>query len=157
MAINVTQTHAKHLMERLEGMKAKVANMREKAEETTKKVVRTAEVGGAAFGMGLVQGRTGGVEVFGVPMELGLGLGLNIFALLGGAGEYSEHLNNVGDGCLAAYATTLGRGVGTTMRNKALGGAVAAPAANLPSGQAKTSGVRLSPEEVAELSGIPAR
>jgi hypothetical protein len=148
MAMNISQSHAKQAMERYDSLKRRIAGMRDNAEKTTKTVIRTAEVGGAAFGIGLIQGRTGGVEVFGVPLELGLGIGLNIFGLFGGAGAYSDHLHNVGDGCIAAYATTLGRGVGTTMRSKSLGGGAAKPLA-------ASKGERLTVEEVAEMAGIP--
>lgn len=149
MAMHITQQHAKHAMERYESLKRRIAGMRDDAERTTKTVIRTAEVGGAAFGIGLIQGRTGGIEVFGVPLELGLGAGLGLFGLFGGAGSYSEHLTNLGDGCIAAYATTLGRGVGTTMRSKSLG---AGTTGTLPA--AKTSGERLTPQEVAEMAGL---
>lgn len=115
---NITKQDAKAAVQRLESIKRRIANIREQAEQTTERLVQTAEVSGAAFAMGVLQGKTGGVSVFGVPLELGLGLGLNAFALLGGAGKHSNHLNNVANGCLAAYAATLGRGVGATWKDK---------------------------------------
>ena len=147
MSMHITQQHAKQALTRFDALKKRIEGMKEKAEHTTQKVVRTVEVGGAAFGMGLLQGYTGGVEVFGVPLELGLGIGLNVFGLLGGAGAYSDHLHNVADGCLASYATTLGRGVGTTMLQKS------EKPKELP---AAVKGTRLTQEEVAEMAGIPA-
>jgi hypothetical protein len=114
MAISITKKDAAQAMNRLEGIKRRIAGIREKAQETTERLVGTAETAGAAFAAGVIQGKTGGVELFGVPLELGLGLGLNAFAFLGGAGRASEHLHNVGNGFLAAYATTMGRGVGAT-------------------------------------------
>jgi hypothetical protein len=152
MAMHITQNHAKQALTKYEALKKRIAGLKEKSEHTVQQVVRTAEVGGAAFAMGLVQGRTGGVEIFGVPLELGLGLGLNVFGLLGGAGEHSDHLLNVGNGCLASYATTLGRGIGTTMAAKAGG----TPAAQVTDGgAAKTSGTRLTDREIAEMAGLP--
>lgn len=118
MALHITKQDAKHAVARLDSIKKRIANIREQAQETTERVVATVETAGAAFAMGVLQGKTGGVHLFGVPVELGLGLGLNAFALLGGAGKASSHLNHVGNGCLAAYATTLGRGVGVTWANK---------------------------------------
>lgn len=161
--LSITKAHAKEAINRYESLKRRVAGMREDATRVTKHVVRTAEVGGTAFAIGLVQGRTDGVEVFGMPLELLLGGGFTMFSLLGGAGEYSDHLAAVGDGAIAAYATTLGRGVGVTMRQKALApqadqksvpaqgnqGAMGAGAAGVA-----TKGVSLTPEEVAELAGI---
>jgi len=148
MAMTITKKDAQHAVARLETIKKRIANIREQAEQTTERLITTAEVGGAAFAMGVIQGKTGGVEVFGVPLELGLGLGLNAFALLGGAGKHSAHLNNVGNGCLAAYATTLGRGVGATWKGKALGAGTAT--SGLGSGRHG-----LTPMEAMAAAGIP--
>lgn len=147
MALSITKKDAQHAVARLETIKKRIANIRERAEETTERIVTTAEVGGAAFAMGVIQGKTGGVEIFGVPLELGLGLGLNAFALLGGAGKASSHLNSVGNGCLAAYATTLGRGVGATWKGKSLGAGAAVSGLG--------AGGNLSPMEVMAAAGIP--
>lgn len=160
--LSVTKAHAKEAINRYESLKRRVAGMREEATKVTKHVVRTAEVGGTAFAIGLVQGRTDGVEVFGLPLELLVGGGFTVFSLLGGAGEYSDHLAAVGDGAIAAYATTLGRGVGVTMRQKALaGGGNQSPPPLAAGGSAgavgagvTTKGVTLTPEEVAELAGV---
>lgn len=155
MAMTITKKDAQQAVARLESFKKRIANIRERAEETTERLVATAETAGAAFGMGVLQGKTGGVEVFGVPVELGLGLGLNAFALLGGAGKSASHLHNVGNGCLAAYATTLGRGVGATWKDKDKSAALGAgSSASLPSG-VKASG--LNPMEAMAAAGIPVR
>lgn len=109
--------------DRLQALRKRVAGIREKAEEATEKVVATAEVGAAAFTMGVINGKTGGVEIVGVPLELGAGLGLVGLGLLGVAGKASDHLHNLGTGCLASYLTTVGRGVGLSMgTGKALPG-----------------------------------
>lgn len=147
MALTVTKAHAKQAIERYDSLKRRIAGMRENAEKTTKTVVRTAEVGGAAFGMSFVQTRfidASGQppQVFGVPLDLGIGIALGGFGLLGGAGAYSEHLTNVSDGCIAAYASAMGRGLGATTRGKALGSG------------AKVKGVRLTSEEVADMAGL---
>jgi len=150
MAVHITKRDAHHAVQRLQSIQRRIASIKERAEETTERIVTTAETAGAAFAMGVVQGRTGGVELFGVPLELGLGIGLNAFALLGGAGKHSGHLAAVGTGCLAAYATTLGRGVGATWRDKERGLSGAA-AKGLG---ARVAGVGLSPAEMA-MAGVP--
>lgn len=122
MPVAITKRDAQQAMHRLETIKRRIANIRERAQETTERLVGTAETAGAAFAAGVIQGKTGGVELFGVPLELGLGLGLNAFAFLGGAGQASNHLHHVGNGFLAAYACTMGRGVGATWGQKALAG-----------------------------------
>lgn len=116
--LSFTKQDGKEAISKLASLRKRVASIREQSEQTIERIVTTAEVGGAAFAMGVLQGKTGGVEVFGVPLELGVGLGLNAFALLGGAGKAASHLHNVGNGCLAAYAATLGRGVGTSWASK---------------------------------------
>lgn len=160
MALSITKAHAQQAMHKYEALKNRLTSVKKKAEETTQRVVRSTTIGASAFAMGLVQGRTGGIEVVGVPLELGLGVGLNILSIMGGAGQYSEHLGNAGDGCLAAYATTLGRGVGTTMREKAQkGDAPATQSALSGSGSQGTIAARgshLTPEEIAEMVSIPA-
>jgi hypothetical protein len=159
LSFNPTKADAKKAITNYQALKNRVAGMREDARKVTKHLVRTAEVGGTAFAIGLVQGRTDGVEVLGVPVELLVGGGFTLFSLFNGAGEYSDHLAAVGDGALAAYATTLGRGVGVTMRQKALG--AGGGTQSLPAGSAgavgagvTTKGVTLTPEEVAELAGV---
>lgn len=159
MAMQITKANAREALNKLETLKKRLHGLQAKAEETTRKVVRTTEVGGAAFAMGLIQGRTGGVEFLGVPLELGAGVGLNIFGMMGIAGEYSEHVQNLGDGCIAAYACTLGKGVGVTMREKALAaskegsgsGSGSLPNQGSPASIA-AKGDHLTPEEIAALA-----
>jgi len=150
MALHITKRDAHHAVQRLQSIQRRIASIKERAEETTARLVCTAEVGGAAFAMGVLQGRTGGVEVFGVPVELGLGLGLNAFALLGGAGKHSEHLSNVGNGCLAAYAATLGRGVGASWKDRERG---LSPGASGQIPATRASGLGMTPAEMA-MAGI---
>jgi hypothetical protein len=122
--------------ERLQSLQNRIAKFKDHAAKTTEKVVRTVEVGVAALGVGVLQGRSGSIEIMGVPAELGLGLGLNLLGYFGAAGKHSDHLNNFGDGALAAYLVTVGKGVGTAMKAK--------------SGQAAvTKGAHLTPAEIA--------
>ena len=136
MPVAITKKDAQQAMHRLESIKRRIAGIRERAQETTEKLIGTAETAGAAFAAGVIQGKTGGVELFGVPLELGLGLGLNAFAFLGGAGRASDHLHNVGNGFLAAYATTMGRGVGATW-GKGKGALGAGASSSLPAASAQ--------------------
>lgn len=101
--------------EALARMQARVKSVQTKAEEMTGHVVQSAEVSGAAFALGLIGGKYGTVEVLGVPLELAVGVGLNLAAHAKVAGNSSEHLHNFGDGALAVYFATLGRGVGRQM------------------------------------------
>ena len=151
MTMSITKAHAKTAINKYEGLKRRIAGMREDARKTTKHLVRTAEIGGTAFLVGLTQGRTDGIEVLGAPVELVAGGALTLIALVESGEDYASHLGAVGDGAIAAYLTTLGRGVGVTMRQKAL--AAGAAAGSLPAGNAAatTKGVRLTADEVENL------
>lgn len=102
---------------------AQVSSFRAKhkgsAEKLTGQAIRAAEVGGAAFGVGLLNGRFGAVDIMGIPLDLAAGVALHGAAALGLAGKYDEHIENVGNGVLAAYATKLGAGMGAQMRTSA--------------------------------------
>lgn len=86
--------------------------VKEQAEKSVAAVVSTAEIATAAFTMGLLDGRYGGVEVLGVPLSLGAAGASHLAGFLGLA---SEHMHSFGNGFLASYLTTLGNGVGAKM------------------------------------------
>lgn len=104
-------------------LESRLARMRAAGEEMSGHLLQTAEVAGAAFVAGFASGRWGGAEVLGMPVELVAGIGLNVAGHAKVAGASSQHLHNLGDGALAAYFVTLGRGVGR---------AVTAPVATPP-------------------------
>ena len=113
-ALTVSRAQLDKAHEKVTALQSRVRNIRNQAEQTTMRVVRSIEVTGAAFGAGVLQG-TGGIEVMGVPLELLGGGLLNLGGYLGVAGNASEHLVNVGDGLLAGYASAVGRGVGAEL------------------------------------------
>lgn len=115
---SITKKQLSQAHDRLQGMRNRIARVKAEAEATTEKVIRTAEVGGTAFAFGVLQGRTRGVEIMGVPVELIAGIGLNLGGYFGVAGKMSDHLNNVGDGALAAYLVLMGQGVGAEWHEK---------------------------------------
>lgn len=105
-------TSIKKAQQQIQSLRMGTRRARQKAGEVTEKLVRTAEIGGTSFGFGFLNGRQGGVELFGVPIELAVGIGANLFAMMGVGRGMETHLASVGDGALAAYFHTLGRGVG---------------------------------------------
>lgn len=157
MAANISRAQLEKLRNRYQSMQARVKNLREKANETVGQLIQTTEVSVAAFGLGLINGRfvdkeTGepGVEILGVPLDLGAAVVLHGIAFVGG-GKYSEHMHNLGDGALAAYLTTMGVGVGTRMRQKNEGALMPGGGGGaLPTGGA--SGTSLSNSELAALA-----
>lgn len=106
---------------RAEAMRARMTNLRKKAEKVTERAVHTVEVGAGAFAFGVLQGRSQdpeGVRLFGVPIDLLSGITLHAAGFLGLGGKMSSHLHGFGDGALASYLTTMGRGVGRTWAAK---------------------------------------
>lgn len=134
----LSHKHVKDLEQRAHALKKKVDKIKGHAEEITEKFVRTMEVGVAAFGSGVLQGR-GGLTVMGVPADLGAAFGLNLLGYLGAAGKHSHHLNNLGDGFMAGFLVQKGQKVGLDWKNHG----------KLPG--TTTSGNRLSSDEIAEI------
>lgn len=153
--MKITKADASRAMDRLASVKNRIAKVQREAEERVEQVVRTFEVAGTAFGIGVMQGRTGGIEVVGIPLELGGGLLLEVLGHLDFAGKMSGHLINVGDGALAAYATTLGRGVGQEWSDKAAHHGGSKQVKTGSSGTLPSGG--LSPEEIAMAAAAGAR
>lgn len=137
-SFSISKQQAADWKGRAERMIARAKTITEKSEETVGQVIRTMEIGGAAFGAGLLKGRYGTVEVAGVPADLGAAAALHGLGFLGG-GRYKEHLHAFGDGVLASYLTTVGAGIGDRMARES---AAATPA--LPTPPAAAAGHELA-------------
>jgi hypothetical protein len=114
MAFQMTLGEAKEALTRAKNAMGRV---REKAEEAIGSGIEVAEVGGTAFGFGYANGRWGGdggeVKMFGVPVDLGVGIALTGVSMFGGFGKYGEHGINVGAGAIASYAYRAGHQLGS--------------------------------------------
>jgi hypothetical protein len=80
--------------------------------------VQSACVAGSAFGFGALAGYFGSVDVYGIPVDAGAGILLNLAGYAGLGGPYSKLMHDVGDGALAAYTAKLGAHVGDGQRRK---------------------------------------
>lgn len=118
---NITRSHLGKWQKRAAALQTRAKRVVEKSREVVHEVVRTTESGSAAFLFGMAQGRYGGMEVMGVPMELAAGVGLKGIAFFTG-GDLAPHLHAFGQGALDAYLTTVGRGVGDAWKQKSLTG-----------------------------------
>ena len=89
--------------------------------EITGRLIRTAEVGAGAAGVGLLAGRLGTSQIgnTGVPLGLALGALGHTLAFFGLAGRFENHVYNVSDGAIAGWATMWGAGQGRLMRERA--------------------------------------
>lgn len=142
MAIVVSKAKLEKAESRASRALSALKTVRKEGEHVVEKVLRTAETSGMAFGLGMINGYHGPITVAKMPLELLLAGGLELAGYFGLAGKHSDHLNNLGDGALAAFAVVKGVQVGAELKAKHTGA--------LPAGGAATTtkGVSLSPEEI---------
>src|SRR5574341_967436 len=124
MPIQITRSQLANLSRRAGTMTKRAGRLKDKTEKTVNTLVSTAEVSAASFAFGVVQGRFGQIDVVGVPLELGSAVLLHLLGFIGVAGKAARHVHSFADGTLAAYLTSLARGIGMDMKKKALGAAV---------------------------------
>jgi hypothetical protein len=125
------------LAARWEQARNRLANIREKADETIGHALQAIEVSGVAFGMSYANERfgSGEVKVAGLPVDIAGGIALHGLALLGGvSSKYTDHVHNVADGLLATYAVRQGAHLGQQARTSSSTGW--APAGAFRSGYA---------------------
>lgn len=119
MALSVSQRDIVNFKQRVDRMTAKAKGVLERSKETMGTVVTTTEVGAASFLFGLAQGKFGGIQIVGIPLDLLAGIGLHIAAFSGKTGSASKHLHAFADGALASYFNHLGRDVGYAIQTPA--------------------------------------
>jgi len=112
MAHALSATQVAELESTALNLKNRLARMRDKSNEQVESLVGATEMATAAFAMGVIDGRWGGVDVVGVPLGLLVAGTGHLFGFLGIA---PTHMHNFANGSLAAYLTTLGNGVGAKM------------------------------------------
>jgi hypothetical protein len=116
MALNITRSDAERLLKTAQNARASIKRAKEHANEAVDRIVQTVEVGSTAFAFGIANGRFGGVEVLGVPLDALASFGMHSLAFFGVA---TDHLHNFGDGAMASYLTTTGAGIGRAMAVRA--------------------------------------
>lgn len=113
MAVTIGPEHLRHLANRHAHAMKKFDALRGKFAGLTKGVVSTLETGAGAWIGGAIEGRTGGGTVLKVPINLGVGALLLAAGHLDLAGDqYSDHLNNLGNGFIGSYVAATGYAFG---------------------------------------------
>lgn len=151
MSLHLTQSDIIRFKHQAEAMKNRAKAALEKADVAVDNLIRTSEVAISAFGFGVLQGKfkkQGGVTLLGVPVDLLSGIGFHVLGLAGVGGRNAHHLHAFGDGALASYFTTLGRGVGASW-----GGV----AGTIEGDRAVTGGGSLADEELSRMVAAAAR
>ena len=118
------------LREKFISMRGRLARLNEKAGEAMEGVVMTLEIQAGAFLFGAIQGafyepdpakpdQKPGVHILGIPVEALAGIGLIVGGFMGvGGSKWSEHMEHLGNGALAAWTSNLGRGYGFKFRSE---------------------------------------
>ncbi len=118
MATKIGHKDIMRLRDHYSSLQRRMDGVRKKGESVVGELVCAAEVSAGAFTFGAIQGRYGAVDVLGVPADLGAAVILHLAGFAGVAGKASEHLHAFGDGALASFFFTLGRGVGVNWKKK---------------------------------------
>lgn len=160
--MKITRSELNKYKNMYQSARSKAAKVMEKGDSIVRTVITTAEVQTTAFTMGVVDGKTGGIQVIGCPLGLGLGLITHGAGFAGLGGESSHHLHGFGDGFLASFFNTLGRGVGLKWAKDATeekkpvagqlpGGQKAQPVTGMPGPDVAAAGQWLSDEQMAAI------
>ena len=122
---NITEEHLHHMARRHHATMQKLDGIREKISGYAQKSFGLLETGAGAWAGGMLEGRTGGLSVGPLPVNLLAGAALLVagYANLGGE-RYSEHFNNLGNGFIGSYLAATGYAFGKRWKEtgKILGG-----------------------------------
>lgn len=129
MALQIMPHDIVRAEEKTQRLERQVLHLRKKAEEVIEVAVRSLEVSGAAFAIGVLDGRYDGFEIGGMPGDLLAAGALHGVAFMGWGGQWSSHCHAFGDGALGSYSYKLGRGIGVGWKIESKGGK--APGASL--------------------------
>jgi len=122
--MDITEEHLHHMAKRNHGLWQKLESFKAGAARVTKNIVTPLEVGLGAWLGGVIHGKTMksvdpvtgvtiGASIGPVPFELAAGLGVLAAGHFDLAGDkMSHHLENVGTGLVAAFASNKGYAFG---------------------------------------------
>lgn len=142
MAMQLSQAEVMDLRSKAMSAISRARTALQKADVVVEKVTHAMVTAGTAFAFGIAQGRYAGIQIVGVPADLGAGVVLHALGFVGIGGKGAEYMHAAGNGALASYLTGLGRGIGQEWRAKAGGGTLPAAA----------SGQTISDAELARLA-----
>ena len=122
---HITEEHLHHMARRHHATMQKLDGLRERFAGITQRSIGTIETGVAAWLGGAIEGKTAGAALGPVPLNLGAGALMLVAAHLDLAGnQWSEHLNNIGNGFIGSYLAATGYAFGKRWREtgKLIGG-----------------------------------
>lgn len=141
------------LKKRVVSLQKSTQKARAKAGEIMENAIASAEIGGTAFALGILEGRTPpgnkeAFEVMGVPIPLVTTLAAHAFALFGVGRGMESHFRAIGNGALATHLNGIGRRMGTEMLERQTVSGDAGPASLPP----KREGMSITADQLAELA-----
>jgi hypothetical protein len=121
---NITEEHLHHMARRHHATMKKLDGIRERFSGITGRFVSTLEVAAGSWIGGTFEGRTGGMALGPLPINLGVGALLLVGSHIKAAGRWSEDLNNLGNGFIGSWAAATGYAFGKRWKEtgKMLGG-----------------------------------
>ena len=119
MNMNLTRRDIERFERDAQRMRRDAERDQARRETYTGQAVQSLEIFGGALATGALMGRFGAMSVGPVPIALLVGLGVHALGFMPMLGEYGDDAHNIADGILSAYGTTVGVGVGATMRASA--------------------------------------
>jgi hypothetical protein len=116
---HITEEHLHHMAKRHHATMKKYDGMRERIFGAAGRFIGTIETSAGAWIGGVVEGRTSGGAIPGLNIPYNLGAGVVLLALghiptlRPGVGEqWSDHLNNLGNGFIGSYVAATGYAFG---------------------------------------------
>ena len=122
---HITEEHLHHMARRHHATMKKLDGLRDKFAGFTSRFVGTIEMGAGAWIGGAIEGRTNGASIGPLPINLGVGALFLAAGHLDLAGsQWSDHLNNLGNGFVGSYLAASGYAFGKRWKEtgKLLGG-----------------------------------
>lgn len=155
MARKVSSRALSQMERKYKSALARVRRVKDEGERIAGQLQGAAITTGTAFGLSYMSHRfrdengQAGIEIVGVPLDLGLGLGLHVATLFGVFGKWAEGAAQVANGALASWGTTIGASMGTEAYNKLQSGNGGGA---LPAGDAAAEG--LGRTRMRDLAGL---
>lgn len=115
---SISKSDVVKMQKRISSLQSRAKNAIAKTESVVGEAVQTLEIGATAFALGVAKGRYGPVDIAGIPVDLGMALGLHAVAFVSDS-EMSDHMHSFANGAMASYLADLGGRIGAKMALKA--------------------------------------
>lgn len=112
MSLSISHNYLRSMAQRYHGLRQRHERVVAKGEAVVAQVGKTVEVAGSAFLFGVANGKLGGVELLGVPVDLAAGVAGHLAGFMLASPKTAHHFHNLSDGALACFAARQGASIG---------------------------------------------